>query len=103
MKTLKYKIHSGIEFNKEYPDTFEIPSDEEKTDIRIRDAVKLPFEEIKTGYCERMWVQVTKIDGDNLVGTLDNEPAMICCLKYKDIVNFHIDSVISITEIAQRL
>lgn len=48
--------------------------------------VKVPFES-EDNPIEYMWVRVTGIDGDKLVGTLDNEPFLDTRLRYGDTVH----------------
>lgn len=90
------KIESGVERNREYPETFWIPDDEDKRLIQPGDHVRLmwyvPRLEIAG---ERMWVRVTHRRGDRLVGRLLNDPVCVFA-SYDDVVKFHIDDVIDI-------
>lgn len=57
----------------EFPDTFDIPSAEAKAALRGGDIVKLIFVP-RRGHVERMWTVIDHVDGDRLVGHLDNDP-----------------------------
>lgn len=70
--------------NEEYPDTFSIPTAEERNKVIPTDFVKLGFEvagedeesdDGVTTFNERMWVQVKGAYGPYLWGTLSNEPS----------------------------
>lgn len=69
------------------PDTFEVPSPEEKAAVRSGDLVKLIFVP-RRGTVERMWTLVERIEGDTLVGRLDNEPLGIRGLEVGAVVSF---------------
>lgn len=64
--------------HKEAPYTFYIPSKEVLNQLKVDDYVKLIFTTQVAeadGYRgERMWVQITAIDGNRFEGVLDNEP-----------------------------
>jgi hypothetical protein len=49
-----WKLGSGVERNATYPQSFWIPSEEEKDSIIEGDLVKLMFE-MRDGFGERMW------------------------------------------------
>lgn len=86
------KIESGLESHRMYPDTFEIPDDEAKAELRPGDRAKLMWS-VKRSPGERMWVTITERDGDRLVGTLDNW-AVSAYLRPDETVKFHIDDII---------
>lgn len=71
---MNYQLIDVEERNKKHPDTFWIPSLEDRTDIDVGQWVKLIFQGKEI--TERMWVKVTNIVG-SLVGTLDNDPAAL--------------------------
>jgi uncharacterized protein YegJ (DUF2314 family) len=85
-----YTLINAKEMNAKHPDTFEIPSDERIKALTLGEYVKLGFEEMDDGelFPERMWVEVTKIDGDKFEGNLGNEPVFIESLRYRDKVVF---------------
>jgi hypothetical protein len=86
------KIQSGLESHRRYPDTFEIPSDEDKELLRPGDRAKLMWS-VKGMPGERMWVTITERDSDRLVGTLDNW-AVFAFLHPDETIKFHIDDII---------
>jgi uncharacterized protein YegJ (DUF2314 family) len=71
---MNYQLVDVEERNKNNPDTFWIPSLEDRQDIDVGQWVKLGFKGKEI--TERMWVKVTNIVG-SLVGTLDNDPAVL--------------------------
>jgi hypothetical protein len=91
----RWHLRSGVEHNRLYPDTFWIPSQEEKARIAPGTPVKLMFG-MKDGWGERMWVTVTEVKKDRLVGTLRNQPIGIPRLYWGDKVKFHRDDIIDL-------
>jgi hypothetical protein len=91
----RWCLGSGVERNRYHPDSFEIPTDEEKRSIEPGDHVRLLFE-LKDGWCERMWVSVSAIKRRHIVGELINTPAGIPRLDPGDKVVFKHDHVIDI-------
>jgi hypothetical protein len=91
----RWRLGSGVERNRHYPDSFEIPTEEAKCSIQPGDRVRLLFE-LKDGWCERMWVSVSAIKRRNIVGELINTPAGIPRLDPGDTVVFTHDHVIDI-------
>lgn len=88
------KVESGLERHRQYPESFEVPSDEEKARLIPGDRVKLMWHVKRMRASgERMWVTITERDGDRLVGTLDNW-AMFVYLRPDETVKFHIDDII---------
>jgi Uncharacterized protein conserved in bacteria (DUF2314) len=94
---LVYRWHfrSGVESNRRYPDSFQIPTDEQKRSIMPGDHVRLMFE-MNDGWCERMWVDVTAITRRKIVGRLVNSPVGIPRLYAGDEVTFSSGDVIEI-------
>lgn len=89
-----YELIDGVAVNKSYPKTFEIPTKEEKAAVKVGHHVKLGF--VEPGkQPERMWVLVTKVDGDNFEGTLDNDPYALTAVKHGDTVTFNSEHIIS--------
>lgn len=80
----------GVEQNRLYPATFEIPSEEAKAAVRPGDFVKIGFQ--YQGLCERMWVQV---HGDGF-GELNNDPVRVpmVCGETVHYERYHILSII---------
>lgn len=89
------KVERGMDFHLASPDTFEVPSDEAKADLRPGDHVRLTFRVQRYGGCagERMWVEVFHRDGDKLKGTLINSPVFVH-MDAGEVVKFHIDDII---------
>jgi hypothetical protein len=69
-----YRLLDGVRAHNRSPHTFEIPSNAEKAAIRIGDYVKLCFLSVGEDGDERMWVEVTKINGNKFAGVLMNQP-----------------------------
>jgi uncharacterized protein YegJ (DUF2314 family) len=91
----RWRLQSGVEQNHRYPETFWIPSTEEKDAIQVGSVVKLFFT-MKDGWAERMWVKVDEIKSTHMVGTLDNEPVGIPRLHAGRKVRFKLDHIINI-------
>lgn len=80
----------GVERNRMFPSTFEIPSDEAKMAVQPGDFVKIGFELGRQ--CERMWVEVKGAG----FGELNNDPVMMpmVCGEPVHYENRHILSII---------
>jgi Uncharacterized protein conserved in bacteria (DUF2314) len=91
----RWHLGNGVERNRLYPDTFEIPSEATRRSIGPGDCVKLMFE-MRTGPGERMWVDVVKVGRRNLAGTLRNTPAFIPRLEPGDKIKFRREHIIGI-------
>jgi hypothetical protein len=91
----RWHLGSGVERNRLYPDTFEIPSEEEKASLKPGMGAKLMFE-MRDGWGERMWVDVTEVRKRYIVGRLANQPVGIPRLSCGDTVKFKYQHVISI-------
>ena len=79
-----WKLRSGEAAHREHPDTFWIPSPEERWSLKRGQTVKLIFEieaEDEAGNlevnAERMWVIVADRIGPHYIGILDNDPATV--------------------------
>lgn len=92
---MAYKIASGVEKHRASPDTFWIPSDDDKAGIQVGDYAKMIFNSDDGGSNERMWVKVTARDGDSFKGTLANKPYGLP-LKYGADIEFGPDNIIEI-------
>jgi hypothetical protein len=78
MKQDGWSLGSGVKSNKRYPKTYHIPSEKERTGLKVSDVAKLSFD-IQDRYDgelfgERMWVEVTGKVGPYYVGVLRNAP-----------------------------
>ena len=85
------KIKPGIESNREHPDSFWVPSADEKAELRPGDLVKLMWL-VKRDAGERMWVRVTHRDGSRLVGSLENWPLFVR-MDPGEKIKFHVDDI----------
>ncbi|WP_051639795.1 DUF2314 domain-containing protein [Cellulomonas sp. URHE0023] len=90
----QWTLADGVERHRLAPETFRVPSEEAKASVQVGDLVKLVFEP-STGIAERMWVTVTS-GGDQLVGTLNSDPAELHGLRAGDAVPFERRHVIAI-------
>lgn len=98
-----YYLENIPEKHRQYPDTFEKPSEEDLAALKVGDTVKLIFcptpeyeEEAECGG-ERMWVQITGIRNDSLTGTLDNVPVVFGeFLTLGDTIDFTFDNIADI-------
>ena len=91
----RWHLRSGVEQNRLYPDSFWIPGESEKALIEPGTTVKLMFE-MRDGWGERMWVNVTSVKKDRFVGILHNQPVGIPRLGSGDTVKFHRADIIDI-------
>ena len=94
---MTYVLASGIERHERSPESFWIPSPDEKSAIQPGDYVKLIFVQgDENPRVERMWVKVTSREGDSLRGTLANVPYALTELKYNTEIVFETDHIIAI-------
>lgn len=92
----RWHLASGVERNRIHPDTFEIPSEDERADVVPGDRVKLVFE-TKRGPGEKMWVTVVgETRRGRLVGALDNTPVFMPRLYPDDRVKFRREHIVDI-------
>ena len=87
----KYKIEDPRPIKADAPYTFFLPSNDRLNALEVGDSVKIVIQSIPAGLdydAERMWLEIVSIDGDNIKGSLDNEPFDMPQLKPKDIVKF---------------
>ncbi|EJG0989859.1 toll/interleukin-1 receptor domain-containing protein [Vibrio parahaemolyticus] len=96
-----YHLLSGLAQHHRTPDTFYMPPEKDRRELKEGDIVKLPFEisvpedeEWGDISPERMWVQVTGNAGPYYIGRLDNVPA---CSDEQDHLNVD-DEVIFLPE-----
>jgi len=102
----KYRIDDPRPTTAGAPYTYYLPSENELLAVAPGDLVKIIFESIPPSDewgAERMWVIVTAADGDELTGTLDNNPADMPQLEYGDIVQFRRGYIIDIDWAKDRL
>ena len=91
----RWHLGSGVRLNREYPDTFRIPSEEERDAVVPGMEVKLAFE-MRDGWGERMWLTVTALKGRKLIGELQNIPFGIPRLLTGDKIKFKREHIIDI-------
>lgn len=79
-----WELRSGEKSHEDNPETFWIPPEGERNNLKRGDGAKLIFEiegEDEHGnisyQAERMWVIVAEKTGDVYIGILDNQPASI--------------------------
>jgi hypothetical protein len=87
LQTDYWQLRSAEQSHTENPDTFWIPSLEERRSLQKGQAARLIFDiavddggKVKT-VGERMWVIVTERIGEEYIGVLDNQPA---CMSFED-------------------
>lgn len=97
-----YDLVDGEERAQEFPDSFFIPSVDERANLKVGDVVKLIFEMYQPNHefdaVERMLVEITEIQDDYCIGFLDNYPEGDVLIKAGDTVVFQSIHVISIYE-----
>lgn len=92
---MKITLMDGVALNKQYPDSFYIPSEEDKSALKIGDSVKLGLTGGELG--ERMWFTViSKDDKGNFVGELDSIPVVYVALEPGDKLEFEAKNIIDI-------
>jgi hypothetical protein len=91
----RWHLGSGVRRNREYPETFWIPPEEERDAVVPGMDVKLAFE-MRDGWGERMWVTVISIKRRKLIGKLDNMPVGIPRLLASDKIKFKREHIIDI-------
>ena len=91
----RWSLRSGVKMSRSHPDTFWIPDEPDKRALQQGDKVKLMFE-MKDGWAERMWVEVTKAKRWRLTGHLINQPLGIPRLDVGSKVKFRRADVIDI-------
>lgn len=91
----RWHLGSGVRRNREYPDSFWIPSEEDRQAVEPGMVVKLMFE-LRDGWVERMWVKVTSVKKRKLVGELNNMPVGIPRLMPGGTIKFGREHIIDI-------
>lgn len=87
---MSWYLDSVYERNKDSPYTFYVPSKQVVDMLNIGDVVQLIFAETENdGYIgERMWVEITLMQGKNFKGILTNDPLNLKELKYGQEITF---------------
>jgi len=99
-----WELENVVEANQYSPSTFHIPSEEERTNLRVGDRVKLIFlfpceddeEEFPVVQGERMWVTVREVDGTEYQGELETAPTISDLLHVGDLIRFGPEHIASI-------
>ncbi len=91
----RWHLGSGVRRNREHPDTFYLPPEEERQAVAPGMDVKLMFEMRNDGG-ERMWVTVTAVKKRKLIGRLSCLPVIIPRLMPGDKIKFKRDHIIDI-------
>lgn len=80
---------NAAEMERQHPDTFHRPSDQDLQAIRAGSMIKVCHES------ERFWVSVTRRKGDVITGTVSN-PLLFSPLEFGEKIKFHIDNVFEV-------
>lgn len=96
----RWHLDSGVRRDREHPETFWIPAAAEKAALAVGDRVRLMFS-LRDGWCERMWVKVTEVDRERIVGELLNQPIGIPRLDQGRKVRFRAEHIIDIIDGAE--
>ena len=96
--TPKFSLIDAVEFQKQHPQTFELPDDWNRRHIGVGEWAKLMFHFPVNRYpeVERMWVRVTEVTGSGYKGVLDNNPTNIEFIRSDEVIAFEPCHVISI-------
>jgi hypothetical protein len=73
---MKYTLDSGVDAQGESPQTFHIPSANDRASLGRGDFAKLifRFSDGNREFVERMWARVESVGPEGYVGILDNNP-----------------------------
>lgn len=82
-------FENAQKLKEQHPETFEAPTREELDSIQEGSSVKVCTND------ERFWTVVTKIDGDNIKATVDNDLVRTKQhgLRYGDVIEFTKDNI----------
>ena len=88
-----WRLEDAQKIADEFPYTFYKPSQELVSQLKKGNQAKLIFvfesTDPEAPRAERMWVDIEEVSGDVFKGSLDNDPAYIKDLKYKDPISFN--------------
>src|SRR5438270_1718490 len=95
---MKYSLDSGVDAQAESPDTFHIPSANDRGSLGRGDFAKLifRFSDGNREFVERMWVRVEAVGPEGYTGILDNDPYDTREIRAGGRVRFSSDHVIQI-------
>jgi hypothetical protein len=94
-----WELESAEDRHAQYPTKFEIPSREQRTELREGARVKLLFlirEADGIVGCERMWVTIDRVTGPTYEGILESQPATTDALHPGDRIAFGPEHVASV-------
>lgn len=97
----KLTFEDAQKMQKEFPKTFQAPSQEELDNLKINDNIKIAVllnTKLDDFTAERFWIKVTKIENDTVTGTVNNDLVRthLHGLKYKDKITFEKKNIYSI-------
>jgi hypothetical protein len=92
---LRWTLRSGIKQSRLHPQTFWIPSEEDKDAVEPGSVVKLMFRQ-SDGWGERMWVIVEKVSRRSMIGSLANTPVEFPRLDFGSKIKFRREHIIGI-------
>jgi hypothetical protein len=100
-----WELESALTRHQRAPRTFQIPSQEARSAVRVGQAVKLVFRIRVTDergstdvVTERMWVYVTGREAERYVGRLQNQPECTPDLAPGTVVHFLADHIADISD-----
>ena len=95
-----YTLENGEELNREFSETFFIPTRQEREHLLPGEIVKLMFRISfdNEQQVERMWVIIQERTADGYIGLLDNDPYCTEKLRAGEIVKFKPEHIIQIYE-----
>jgi len=95
---MKYTLDSGVDAQAESPETFRIPSANDRGSLGRGDFAKLifRFSDGTREFVERMWVRVEAVGPEGYTGILDNDPYNTREIRGGARVKFRADHVIQI-------
>ena len=95
---MKYTLDSGVDAQAESPETFHLPSANDRRSLGRGDFAKLifRFSDSNREFVERMWVRVEAVGPEGYVGILDNNPYGMVEVRAGARVKFIADHVIQI-------
>lgn len=98
MQNRSWKLSDAQQIADEFPYTFHKPSVEVVSKLAPGNLAKLIFEfesdAPEAPKAERMWVEIATVNGGQYSGFLDNDPAYIKDLEYKDSIVFEARHII---------
>lgn len=93
---MKVTLQNAVERNAEYPESFQIPTQEERAGVQPGAFAKCMFTDGK--YTERMWIKVVRRNDDGTyAGELNNDPARLA-LKCGHALTFGPEHIIDLWE-----